>query len=1065
MDLNNLLQALQYSVGKTVEEVKMAEQFLLQAKSLEGYIPNLLLITCNKDVHEYVRQAAIIRLKAIVHDHWGTPLENEMSISLNDKETLRESILDALIKCVDTPKVYRQMEEIVKCVADFDFPTSWRSILPNVVNKLKTSDKFSEIYGSLLVLKNLVVPLKNAEDQEREPLEIIVSNTFSLLEVYAKNLLSNYNEQSATAMHAILKTFFAATYTAIPKYFMDEKVVESWMTFFKLIVDKTLDNDLISPTSDQDTIHKRAKNIFWLNKKNCGRILVHFIRTYVTPKPKRDFQYQGVSQLFLNKYAVPFLESFIQILSKKKDEYVPVKVQYFAMRYIYRALNFPDLEKLLLNYLEPLMFDFLIPSMFLTVDDDDDWRNNPIEFIRKEADILERPNNLKSVAKDYFITICASDYFAPDGELFLIKFMKYAAAILTAGVDPRTNQETDQRMKEAIMNIIGNLKEPILQNDYLRENMEFLLEKYVVPEFKNNIGFLRYRACWLFGIYGSLDYKNRQIVRDALEGLYTGLLDSEFPVRVNAGVGLYRLLPQPETAEALTPHLQKVLQIYLSLIDQMDNEELLMALEALIAKFENEIHPFAIELVEHLANTFYKALNDEKEDGSDDGEDEEKTFASSECLSAIVRIIKCELSKETVAKIEEICHPIIQYSLTEEGADFIYSGLDILGSLLSKNDTVSPKLWQFFCELNYIMSGKPDQLLVTNFAHLSEEKKAMIREQSTGWGYEFVDDIVPLLQNYIQKGRETFFNTTDPYFNITYLELVFRSIERMYNIFYTKKSHTEAVFISLLFICLLENYPKQIDHVLPAILDKTIHNLNFNDIDFKKILIEITCMCFWYDPILSIQYLESKGATQFVFEKLGEVLSEYNEDFECQRIMLGLSSLLKVDVSNFPQVIIGLLPNLLREMVKLSNKILEIREKAEYEDEAEEDEEEKKTLQRLQRINQNNEQGVDVQNEEDDDDDDDSNYNDLDEFEADAKGTYNSPLEDICEILHFKESLGILQQINGDAYNQLLSCLGDDEKMALQTNFEKAYNQEVEFQKFKQDEAQKKQMRLMGNQR
>ena len=80
---------------------------------------------------------------------------------------------------------------------------------------------------------------------------------------------------------------------------MDEKVVESWMTFFKLIVDKTLDNNLISPTSDQNTINARAKNIFWLNKKNCGRILVHFIRTYVTPKPKRDFQYQGVSQLFL----------------------------------------------------------------------------------------------------------------------------------------------------------------------------------------------------------------------------------------------------------------------------------------------------------------------------------------------------------------------------------------------------------------------------------------------------------------------------------------------------------------------------------------------------------------------------------------------------------------------------------------------------------------------------------------------------------------------------------------------------------------------------------------------
>jgi len=104
------------------------------------------------------------------------------------------------------------MEEIIKCVAYSDFPTTWRSILPDVVNKLKNSDKFTDIYGSLLVLKNLVLNFKTAEGLEREPLELIVSNTFPLLEVYAKNLLSNNSQQSAAAMHVILKTFFAANY-------------------------------------------------------------------------------------------------------------------------------------------------------------------------------------------------------------------------------------------------------------------------------------------------------------------------------------------------------------------------------------------------------------------------------------------------------------------------------------------------------------------------------------------------------------------------------------------------------------------------------------------------------------------------------------------------------------------------------------------------------------------------------------------------------------------------------------------------------------------------------------
>ena len=622
---------------------------------------------------------------------------------------------------------------------------------------------------------------------------------------------------------------------------MDAKVVESWMTFFKLIIDKSLDSNLVSPTADQTVIAQRAKNVFWLNKKNAGRILVHFIRIYVTPstaRSKRNTLYPEVSNLFQQTYAVPFLESFIQVISKKKDEYVPIKVQYFALRYIYRALSFPELTKLLANSLEPLLFDYLVPAMFLTVDDDDDWRNNPIEFIRKEADVLERSNNIKSVAKDCFITICDSTYFAPDGELFLLKFMKYAAAVLTNNVDPRTNQETDQRMKEAIMNIIGTLEKPISENEYLRENMEFLLEKYVIPEFKNQIGFLRYRACWLVGIYGDFEFKNQQVVRDALEGIYACLCENEFPVKVNAGIALSRLLLQPESAGALKPVLANVLQVYLSLIDQMDSDDLVSGLESVIARFADEIHPFAVGIVQQLVNKFWKSLQD-KDEEDDEGEDEEITFASSECLGAINRIIRCELPIETLDKIEEITFDVIKYALSEQGAEYMYPGLEMLGNLLYYRPQVSNRLWPFFSELNYIMAGKPDELLTTNFAHFSEDKKKLIQDQAKGWGYEFVDEIVPCLQNYIQKGGEVLFNSRDQYFNISNIELLFKSIERMYTIFYNDPTNREAIFISLLLICLLENYPKQIDNLLPYILDQAINNLNYNDMSFKKMLIEI----------------------------------------------------------------------------------------------------------------------------------------------------------------------------------------------------------------------------------
>jgi len=1069
MDTNELLQALQYSVGKTQQEVHLAEQYLKQAKTVQGYIPNSLLIACNQEVSDYVRQAAIVNLKSFVQENWTSTQADGFEIATKDKETLRDSILDALIQCVDKPRIFKQMEEIIKCVAYSDFPTTWRSILPDVVNKLKNSDKFTDIYGSLLVLKNLVLNFKTAEGLEREPLELIVSNTFPLLEVYAKNLLSNNSQQSAAAMHVILKTFFAANYNDMTKYVLDAKVVETWMSFFKFIIDKSLGPELESATQDQNEINQRAKSVFWLNKKACGKILVHFMRIYVKPKPLPTDQYLGVTQLFLQNYAIPFLESFVQILFKKKQEYVPVKVIYFAMKYVYRALSFPDLEKLLSVHLETLLFDLLIPSMFLTVEDNDNWSTNPIEFIRKEADLLERPNNLQSVAKDYLVTICSSTYCAPDGELFLIKFMKYAAHVLTHGVDPRTNVQTDLIMKEALMHIIGNLKEYILENEYLRQNMEFLLDQYVIPECKNQVGFLRYRACWLFGRYGGLNYHNSQIVKNAVENLYNCLQDSEFPVRVNAGIAMYRILRQPEVKDYLKPVLAKILETYLSLIDQMDSDELVQSLEGFISQFEDDIHPYAVAIIENLARTFEKAQTQEQNDDASDaeGEEDERTFAADECLSAIARIIKCNLAKETLAHIENIVAPIIQYTLSEQGMDYIISGLNILIGILYHSEVISEKMWSFFPELNYIIAGKPEELIQNNFSHFSEEKKALMRQQATGWGYEFVDNIIPAFQNYIQKGRHVLFAARDNYFNLTYIEVLFRSIDRIFEIFHNSKVSTEAVFVSLLFICLLENFPQQINEIIPHILDKVIANLQYNDRDLKKILMETVSMCFWYDTFLTLQYLESKGATQFIFETWIGLLPEYTQDFECQRIMFGLASILRVDVRKLPQLLIDSLPGLFQEMVKLSAKIMEIKENGEYEDEAEEDvDAEKKALHKLQKANQRNaNEGIDVLNdEEDDDDEDDEDYNDLEGFEQDEKGEYSSPLEDICEVLFFKETLEMLQHNQSDVYNHLISCLHDNDKLNLENNFKKAVSDQIEFEKYKQEEAQKAQLKGMGRQ-
>ena len=61
-------------------------------------------------------------------------------------------------------------------------------------------------------------------------------------------------------------------------------------------------------------------------------------------------------------------------------------------------------------------------------------------------------------------------------------------------------------------------------------------------------------------------------------------------------------------------------------------------------------------------------------------------------------------------------------------------------------------------------------------------------------------------------------------------------------------------------------------------------------------------MCFWYDAQLTFQYLEGKGTLQFIIQNWIELLPEFNNDYELQRLMLGLASMLRVSVGNLPGV-------------------------------------------------------------------------------------------------------------------------------------------------------------------
>ena len=56
------------------------------------------------------------------------------------------------------------------------------------------------------------------------------------------------------------------------------------------------------------------------------------------------------------------------------------------------------------------------------------------------------------------------------------------------------------------------------------------------------------------------------------------------------------------------------MQIYVSMLEEFDNENLLKSLETIVSNFSNEIVTYAPNLITHLLNKFYETYNADQAD-------------------------------------------------------------------------------------------------------------------------------------------------------------------------------------------------------------------------------------------------------------------------------------------------------------------------------------------------------------------------------------------------------------------------------------------------------------------
>ena len=198
-------------------------------------------------------------------------------------------------------------------------------------------------------------------------------------------------------------------------------------------------------------------------------------------------------------------------------------------------------------YVENILYDTIIPIMFVSQKDINMFNNDPVEYIRSQYDFTETLFQPKNQVQDLLCYLCKYTSEKKKKKAkpeYLHLFLNFAVKNLNEYQEKiSSGQGADFRIKEALMFAIACLVDEINGQKDLKANMEQMLSHYVLPELTNEQSFMRLRACYVYGVYGDLKFKDSNHLKSVVENIYNNMAESQpLPVKFHASCALEKIL-------------------------------------------------------------------------------------------------------------------------------------------------------------------------------------------------------------------------------------------------------------------------------------------------------------------------------------------------------------------------------------------------------------------------------------------------------------------------------------------------------------------------------------------
>eukprot|EP00762_Andalucia_godoyi_P006639 ANDGO_06204.mRNA.1 Importin beta-like SAD2 len=949
-------------------ERKAAEDHLAKIGEQPGAISAVGALLSHNEVSPHVKQAIAIWLK-------NTVVQNYRKLHEGDRSFIQSRVLGWMMDSEQSVRV--QMTTVLRTIADADFMENPMPIVNTILSTMPM-DSPSRMAGSILALRTICKAYQYRSVERRQCLGEIAQVIFPLLLQIGQSLVAQ--DLNAIANHPdvelvglllvlIFKTFYSCTFLTLPDYVQVPENFANWASLVGHVLSMQIPQGTYSDIAD-------PRNTLWKAKKWSANIVWRMLIRYGNPKTASK-EYKPFSERFMSTYACSFLDVFLSIIAATVHHSIPPKIVNFALNYTAHALQLAITFKKIKPMLPQLLFEYCFPIICLNKEDFQLFEENPVEYIRRQNDIMDEYENPSKTAMNLFTEVC-------------VLRGKDSLPLITGFINEHLRSSSQIHVVVGVLRVLIALCD-VLKSAQLpyRNHLETMITSSIFPLFRSESPFLRSLACTVVEKYADVPWKNEQNPVIVAQYLVQLIGDNILPVRVSAGIALRPYIDKKMVAETvIKPLLPEVVAQYLKIIREIENDWLVNSLESIVEIFGPEVTPFAADLMKSLCASAQHML----EESQDENGSEDSVFAIQSCFSTMATLIGSvgtafaesnkPVSQELFNAIDAIMVPFIASIFQSQYVDLLEDMVHLLVQLTFFAPSVSPAMWSLY------------PLMCDSF---------------NTWAFDYLEEFLPIFDNYVSHGMDDFCLNDRP---IRLLQVIQRSISSFYfrPNYENPDAPTHIPFEQLpqlmlkklpigtserplwhpcrLIEVVVQHVGSKLPEQIPTFLSLAVPLVisGARTVPLRILASNIVWDALHAVPEVSLNALTGMHAMDPLFNRLcARVLPHLTRAYDCKVAALGMLSLLKLMVTRSPAVPADWIATLDQRSAVILVWIIKVLKKVrDTQAEGEND----NGRQRFRRANHNGDDGAgDIEDDDDDEEDDvggfDLHGNDLQIYDVD----------------------------------------------------------------------------------